>query len=269
MTRENTRRSEGSRAVRKPIARRKSTRTRKKEKRGKVWWGVAFLSLFIGGMVGYQQVEPVLANWATIHHISISGLHHLQDEDILARVQLPEQATLWSIDEEDIRQRVVSHPKIATAIVGRVMPDTLTITVQERKPAAILHNFGNRLVMDKEGLVLSNNVVAAHSDLPILKGLNATLLLNEDSEVRQRAQQGMKLAGWLIQQFEAQPMVDMKDSQDIVAEVQGLLFHFTAPFDEQWNRYQILEPTITASVKTGRREIDLRFPGKVIVRPRG
>ena len=269
MTRVNTKRSEGARAVRKPIARRKSARTRKKGKRGKVWWGVALLSLVIGGMVGYQQVEPALANWVTIHHISISGLHHLQEEDILARVQLPAQATLWSIDKEDIRQRVVSHPTLATAVVGRVMPDTLIITVQEREPAAILHNFGKRLVMDKEGLVLSNTVVAAHSDLPILKGLNATLLLNEDSEVRQRAQQGIKLAGWLLQQFEARPMVDMKDSQDIVADVQGLLFHFTTAFEEQWHRYHVLEPTITASVNTGRREIDLRFPGKVIVRPRG
>jgi len=269
MTRENKKKSGASRAVRKPLSKRRGARTRTKRKRTQVWWGAAFLSLFIGGIVGYQYVEPVLADWVTIRHISISGLHHLQDEDILTRLRVPEHSTLWSIDEEDLRQRVVSHPKIATAVVGRVLPDTLTITVQEREPAAILHNYGNRFIMDKEGLVLSNDLVTANSDLPILKGLNGTLLLNEDPHVRQRAQQGIKLAGWLLQQFEARPMVDMNDSQNVIAEVQGLLFHFTSAFEQQWNRYHALETTIAASVKTGRREIDLRFPGKVIVRPRG
>ncbi len=230
---------------------------------------MVFVLMALAGTVGYQQVQPVLASWTTVHHISVTGLERMNRGEIIDRLALPPGSTLFDIDLSLLSQRLESHPWIDSVVVGRVLPDTVTVAIRERRPAAILRYGTQMMVLDQSGIVLSNRVRPEQTDLPILEGINPTLLLNEDPGSQRTLQKGMKVAGWVLQRFESKPVVQIKSPDEIFADVQGVRFQFGAEPESQWKRYQLLNSTIHAKNKSEWKEIDLRYPRKVIFRQRG
>ncbi len=63
---------------------------------------------------------------------------HVKAEDIVRLVTLDEGATLLSVDEAAVREAVLKNPWISTASIERVLPDTLRIHAQERKPRVLV-----------------------------------------------------------------------------------------------------------------------------------
>ena len=232
--------------------------------------GGAVLSLvFVGVALGYQHAQPVLARWMAVHRVLISGLQHVDRREALSLLDLPPQATVFSINSSELQSRLEAHPWIATASVGRVLPHTLTILVTERRPAVVLQHSNGSLLLDEEAGVLSEISRASSPNLPILHGLSPLGLLQGDKGVREQAREGIKLAGLLLQRYGTRPLVYVENSQQIVAEVQGLRFQFESDIEEQWKRFLAMESAIPPRLKVGGHEIDLRFPGKVIFRPKG
>jgi hypothetical protein len=63
-------------------------------------------------------------------------------------------------------------------------------------------------------------------------------------------------------------VIDVENPDNAIAHLDGLRLQFgTPPFGEKWERYQKVQPY--AAVNAGPNDVDLRYPGKVIVRERG
>jgi len=130
------------------------------------------------------------------------------------------------------------------------------------------------LLLDEEGHALSTLTEATEPALPILVGLNPKRLLNGEAELIKTAQKGVEVAGMLARAFDGRPEVDVANAENVVAYVQGLRLQFGhASFEEKWDLYRKLESHVVGAAggerTDGRSEIDLRYPGKVIVRERG
>lgn len=130
------------------------------------------------------------------------------------------------------------------------------------------------ILVDDEGQVLSVLPPANDPDLPVLIGVNPKGVIEKERRFVHAVQRGVELAGLLGRTFQGRPQVDVGNPDNVVAYVEGLKLQFgSSSFEEKWDRYQKLEPHLSEQAGPTRREahneIDLRYPGKVIVRERG
>jgi len=229
------------------------------------WWGAMPL---------YRDEKPLVADWFQVREVTVSGTSRVTYEDVLERLRLQSGETLFSVNSTVLVDRLKSHPWIKEAIVNRALFHTLAVTITERRPAAVLRTPSLNLLLDEEGRVLS--VLGEEDDpvLPVLVGVDPRRLIQGQAQSRQVARAGIELAGLVGQAVEGRPQVDAGNPENLVASVQGLRFQFgPSSFEEKWDRYRRLQPTLRARADNGsgqfRSEIDLRYPGKVIVRERG
>jgi cell division protein FtsQ len=242
---------------------------------GKAVFWIALTGLAGWGVVeGYRSANPYVQVWLKVSDVRISGIQHVTRDEILSRLALPPGATQMSVRGGELAARLERHPWIKQASVSRVLPHALAVAIIERRPAAVLKTPSMGLLLDVEGSVLT--VLAAGDDpgLPVLLGVDPHELVKGGAQAREAARTGILLAGLLSEEFEARPEVDMGKPDNTVAYIKGLRFQFgPASFEEQWARYQkVTTLRVGAEGQAAgpvRNEIDLRYPGKVIVRERG
>ena len=238
------------------------------------WW----IRLVQGGLlgilvpfciIGYQWIPSAVAGLLAIERVSISGTDRLDRRVVLSLLDLPEDRSLLSVDLSSLERKVETHPAVASASVGRVLPHTLTVIVVERKPAALVQHAGGTLYLDKEGVVLSLAPEMPVGTLPELVGLSAVKILGGDSETRAQARRGLRFAKHLQRHVGRAVTVDLDDARFMVGKTDGLVFRVQNDFQNMWQPYLDLEPTLRERFRQGLHEIDLRFAGKVIVRKEG
>lgn len=245
---------------------------------GKTLMGVLAIGFIAWVCVaGYRSGAPMVATWLTVKDVTVAGNSQIPRSEVLDYLKLEAHATLLSITPERLARRLEAHPWIKRADVNRVPPNGLAIHIVERHGAAVLRSPSTTLLLDEDGHVLSVLSEATEPGLPVLVGLNPKRLMSGEREPIQTAQRGIELAGILARSFDGRPEVDVANGDNVVAYVQGLRLQFgTSAFEEKWELYRKLEPHVLSSLNSGnhdrtdgRSDIDLRYPGKVIVRERG
>jgi cell division protein FtsQ len=243
--------------------------------------GVNILCLvmfLIGGWSGvlvYQIARHGLGDLFTIREILTSGISHVSRDEILARVHIAPSETLLTVSPRTIEQDVKTHPWIREARVSRKWFHALAVDIQERRPAAILRASTEALLLDGEGAVLTGLSTVEDVGLPVLTGLDGSRLREGESRTREAVQRGLSLAALMAQNSDGVPLIDLREPENAIGYLQDLRFDFgTTGFEEKWVRYQRIQAALRpASMVAGgpdlRRAIDLRYPGKVIIRERG
>ena len=248
--------------------RRKRPRKRSQRKGFTFLWMVVLLCVCVAGGWIYLKVEPVVAAWATLHHYSVMGTDRVQREEVLALLDLPPHVSLFAVKPDSLAQRVETHPWVAAASIERVFPDTLAITVTERKPVAILQSPEGPHLLDKQGHLLSSVSKGQFPSLPKVKGLTPKAFQEERGQAQAQAQKGIQVATILFNELHAVPTVKVEHESTVVADVPGLRFQFGSSFEDQWQRFRALYPSIKGQMNATPKEVDLRYPGKVILRER-
>ena len=220
-------------------------------------------------MMGYQRIPSAVAGLLAIQRVSISGTDRLDRRDVLSLLELPKDRSLLSVDLSILERKVEAHPAVASASVGRVLPHTLTVIVVERKPAALFQHAGGTLFLDKEGVVLSLTPGRPAETLPELVGLSAVKILGGDPGTQAQARRGLRFAKHLQRHAGLSVTVDLSDARFMVGKTDGLVFWVKNEFEDAWQPYLDLEPSLRERFRQGSHEIDLRFAGTVIVRKEG
>jgi hypothetical protein len=226
------------------------------------------------GQVIYRELQHRLRELFTLQDVHVTGLVHVTREDVLARAGLPGGETLFTISPALLKKRLEGHPWIKEVRISRQIPRAVAIDLVERQPAAVLHATTSTFLLDADGIVLTRLPAADDSVLPLLTGIDPALLQAGDGKARRAVQVGVKLAGMIGETYDGRPEINVGNPDNAVAHVQGLRFEFgMAPFEEKWAQYHKVESTVRARLVESRgdmrNEIDLRYPGKVIVRERG
>lgn len=228
-------------------------------------------------ILGYQTAAPLVATWLAVKDVMVSGHNQVPRAEVLDYLKLDSHATLLSLNPRHLARRLEAHPWIKHAEITRVLPNALHVHIVERHAAAVLRAHAMTLLLDEEGHPLSILSESNEPGLPILVGLNPTRLMSGERELIKSAQRGIEVAGMLARTFDGRPEVDVANGENVVAYVQGLRLQFGgSSFEEKWDLYRKLEPHVAGNLNNlnhgradGRSEIDLRYPGKVIVRERG
>lgn len=234
---------------------------------------MGYLCLGVGTVyslnVGHENL--VYSSVFQVQHIETAGLNRLLEKDLVSLVGVNPSARLFDVDLEGVKDRLLSHPWIREVQVRKTFPDTLKIRVSERRPMAFVEEGDRRVLVDETGKVLEelSSTEEEGAVLPILLGIEiGALQRNEHDQylVFQRAVDLIKIMEPESQTVPGALKIDVRRGKGIVVERNGYRILFGQEgFQKKWERFLSVETDMYMR-KIDIKEVDLRFPGQVIVR---
>lgn len=119
---------------------------------------------------------PAGLHWARSHpyfaiaKLELDGNRRLTRHDVLEWIGVHAGSSVWDATPADLQTRLESHPWIAHASVQREFPRRLTISVQERRPVAVVR-LETLNYVDRAGHVLGPLRDDDSRDFPLITGL--------------------------------------------------------------------------------------------------
>lgn len=105
--------------------------------------------------------------------IEVYGNEQLSKETIVQAAGIENGESMFFIRRHSYEDKLCEHPYIAEAQVELEFPDTVNITVGERKEAAVIMGLGSMAVIDADGYVLSIGQRASFEGLVKIYGVGA------------------------------------------------------------------------------------------------
>lgn len=137
-----------------------------------VLWGGGWLAGTMNGAAATAD-ETLAEAGFTVRHVDIIGAERVNADAIYAAIGEPGPDSIFQLDADAIRARVEALGWVDSAVVARLLPSRISVTVTERAPAAVWQNDGAFFVLDKEGAVIDGVNAAEYADLPVVVGADA------------------------------------------------------------------------------------------------
>jgi cell division septal protein FtsQ len=110
-----------------------------------------------------------------VRHVEVRGTQYLSAEEVAMRLQADTTISIWH-DLAPLRNRVLGHPQVADARVGRRLPATVVVTVTETLPVALVSSPQGMQPYDSAGRALPIDPARALLDLPVIYAPDTALL---------------------------------------------------------------------------------------------
>jgi cell division protein FtsQ len=187
-----------------------------------------------------------------VRRVEITGLQYLEPSKVIAALRLSPKASVFD-DPAPLARRVLALPGVTSAEVGRHVPGTLLIEVNEAVPVALAPRGDALTMVDAGGRVLPFDPIASAPDLPlaVADGVVAKVL----DQVRDS---DLDLFGRIDAAWRVGP--------DVVLEVDGRRLWFGARVSAEDIRAVMAVAQALARQGRTYQELDGRFAGQVIVR---
>lgn len=120
----------------------------------------------------YGTPGEIIANLAglRIETVTITGQRELTDTEILTAAGVKGTTSLPFLDAEASRDSLQGLPLVKSATVHKLFPDTLAITIEERKPFALWQKDGTVSVIAADGTPIEVMHDARFANLPFVVG---------------------------------------------------------------------------------------------------
>lgn len=192
-----------------------------------------------------------------VDEILVVGRAQTAQKDLLAAVQLARGAPILAFDLKAARRRVEALPWIKAAVVERMLPDTVLLTIRERKPMALWQHKGAFALIDSDGEVILRRGLEAFSDLLLVVGADAPDNTAELLKTLATEPQLMRLVKAAIRVGGRRWNLRLEGDIDVRLPEQGTAAAW-ARLAEYEKTHQLLERDV--------KVLDLRLPDRLIVR---
>jgi cell division septal protein FtsQ len=225
------------------------------------------------GGAGWFAARAVLdARVLLVSSIRVKGNEHLARGEVMALLSGLEGTHILLLDLEPWRKRLLASPWVQRAALRRVLPSTVEVVIQERRPMAVGRVQGELWLVDDQGMVIDEyGPNYAQFDLPIVDGLGDVPSSGPTVSARKAG-----LAARVISALGARQELLKKVSQiDVSNERDAVLLLDSDPalihvgdqqFAERVQGYLDLAEALRARVPAI-EYVDMRFDGRVFVRP--
>ena len=245
-------------------------------------WRVLILPLLRYGVavallayIAYRGADIALhAHTLQVQRIVVKGNERLSNEAVLAVLDgLKGESLLWT-DLDRWRKRLLSSPWIRDASLRRSLPSTVEVSVTERQPMGLARIEGALYLVDAHGVVLDEyGPRYADIDLPMIDGLAAS------DETAPTTDEGRAdLAAQVITSLKTRPEIAARLSQIDVRDAHNAIVILTGDSaviqlgEEQFLPRLQSYLELASALRERVAEIDsvdLRFDGRIYVRPPG
>jgi len=103
--------------------------------------------------------------------VTIDGQHRLSQQVVLEQACLRPGTNIFSVNLTTTRKRLLAHPWIAEAEVGREIPSGIQIRIKEHEPLAVL-DLGRKFIMNSHGQIFKEWRPTDLQGLPLVTGLD-------------------------------------------------------------------------------------------------
>jgi cell division protein FtsQ len=211
------------------------------------------------GEIGHGAAAKLARLGFRVDAVQVEGASPEARTSILRAARIERSSPILDVDLPALRRRIETVGWVKTAKVVRLLPDTVVISVDQRRPVAVWQHNGHARVIDESGHPIAEADPMRYADLPLVVGEGA----NDSAAdilrlVRARPQ--------LMSRLEALVRVD--DRRWDIRLIDGGLVQLPAR-DEESALIQLDQLDQKARIlELGFERIDLRDPEMVAVRPR-
>jgi cell division protein FtsQ len=188
-----------------------------------------------------------------VRRVEIAGLQYLDPAKVIEALKLRSTASVFD-DPAPLARRVLALPGVTTAEIGRRLPGTLIVELQETAPVALTSRGGDLVPLDRRGRLLPFDPLRSAPDLPFAAQGDAMVagvlgrVRDYDPDLFARIG-----AAWRV-------------GPDVVLEVGGRRLLFGAQVSAEDIRAVMAVEQALARSGRAYQELDGRFAGQVIVR---
>jgi cell division protein FtsQ len=141
-----------------------------------LWWSISnnvfnkfseqfkWRAITVSALVGFQ-----------VNEILVVGRKETTAKALRKAIMLRRGAPILAFDLIAARARVESLAWVRRATVERMLPDTILLSIEERKPLAIWQHKGKFALIDEQGEVILRQDISRFNDLLIVVGKNAPI----------------------------------------------------------------------------------------------
>ena len=115
------------------------------------------------GAVGWGATRTPLFEMRTLH---VSGNRHLTDAEVARLAGLSRSTNVLWLRGDAIAHRIERNPWVLRARVTRSLPGTVSVSIQERRPVAMVESGRSLLLVSGDGVVLGQARTSAR--LPVI-----------------------------------------------------------------------------------------------------
>jgi cell division protein FtsQ len=112
----------------------------------------------------------------TVENVSVAGRDRQDRQTILAALGVKRGAPILDLDLAAARARIEELPWVRRAEIERLLPDTLFVRLDERRPLALWQRQGKLSLVADDGAVLAGQKLDAYGSLIVLVGDDAPKL---------------------------------------------------------------------------------------------
>jgi len=132
----------------------------------KYFWLFSFI--FITGALALRFI--LFSDYFQIKNIQISGNSKVSNADldnlvrnyVKSKILFLPTESIFLVNPEKVKSAILdSYPDIGTVSLSRKMPNSLSLTIEERKPEAVFNNQGAYFLIDKKGVAFETASTAA------------------------------------------------------------------------------------------------------------
>lgn len=150
--------------------------------------GVASLALLVATMMAagirFDPASRLAALWdgaadvagsagLTVQEVLLEGSHNTPQELVREALGVRRGDAILGFSPQDAKARLETIAWIERAHVERLLPGTIRVRIEERRPFAIWQRDGRFSVIDREGNVVATENVGAFGRLPLVVGPGA------------------------------------------------------------------------------------------------
>jgi cell division protein FtsQ len=139
-------------------------------------WRLVLMIVLAASVIGVAVWANAWKEDLRVAATVVAGNHIVPTDEILPLLAVKKGQKLFDVDLFAARARVLSHHFIKDAWVNRDLPGTITVTVSEREPVAMVVA-GQILYVDEEGFVLPHVRSERIRDLPVITGAGGSGVL--------------------------------------------------------------------------------------------
>jgi cell division protein FtsQ len=133
------------------------------------------------GLIGYIFLSYLCTSpYFSVQQIIVNGEKKLTDMEVLNMARIGIGMNILTINLKEASKRIEQHPWIENALLKRKLPQKIFISITERDPIAII-NLDRLYLIDKQGVIFKEIGPEDALDVPILTGLESTVLAANES----------------------------------------------------------------------------------------
>ena len=108
-----------------------------------------------------------------LSHIQVRGRSHISKDILLAKLDLELGVPIFSVNLQDLHNRVSQIGWVKNVIIERRLPSTIQIVLEERVPVALLQKDSDHQLIDVTGTVIEGADPSDFTHLKVVAGDNA------------------------------------------------------------------------------------------------